>query len=65
MIMGSGDCGLLQNRELRKSSPCVGLLPLAGSARHGPEGNGKTVEVCIKPSQELCIHQKSQVTSYD
>lgn len=35
------------------------------SARQSPEGNGKTVEVCIKPSQELCVHQKSQVTSCD
>lgn len=53
MITGSGDCGLLQNRE---SSPCVALLPLAGSARQSPEGNGKTVQVCLKPSQELCVH---------
>lgn len=64
MIMGSGDCGLLQNREL-KSSLCARLLTLAGSARQSPEGNGKTVQVCIKPSQELCVHQKSQVTSCD
>lgn len=30
-----------------------GMLPLAGSARKIPKGNGRAIQECIKPSQGL------------